>query len=148
MKPKQERRELRRLYSRIPTFKCVDGCTDCCGPVPVTREEHRQGAQLLSPELTGQLVDIMNAGGASSEELKASPELTQWAKNMGACLKCPYVLANGGGCAIYDNRPFLCRLFGTVPRMPCPHGAGPERMLSIADERELMRDYLKLLAVK
>jgi len=147
LKAKQERRELKRLYSRIPTFKCVEGCTDCCGPVPVSREEHKMGAKLMSPELAGQLLDIMSAGGASSEELNASPELTQWAKNLGACLKCPYVIEHGGGCAIYDNRPFLCRLFGTIPSMPCPHGAGPEKMLSVADERDLMRSYHKLIVI-
>jgi uncharacterized protein len=124
MKPKQERRELKRLYSRIPTFKCVSGCTDCCGPVPASLEERKHAPELLTPpETTGQIVDILQG-----------------------CSSCPYVIENGGGCAIYDNRPFLCRLFGTVPGLPCPHGAGPGKMLSLAEERELMHDYYKLVA--
>lgn len=145
MKPKQERRELKRLYSRIPTFKCVEGCTDCCGMVPASREELKQAPQLMRPELAGQILDVLAAGGASAAELEVAPDLREWAQKGPSCLNCPYVIANGGGCAIYDDRPFLCRLFGTVPGMPCPHGAAPERMLSLAEERDLMRAYLKLV---
>jgi len=25
------------LYSRIPSFICKEGCTDCCGPVHMTK---------------------------------------------------------------------------------------------------------------
>jgi Fe-S-cluster containining protein len=100
----------------------------------------------MTLEMTNQIVDILLAGGASQEELGVAPKLEVWAKNFGECISCPYVLENGGGCAIYDNRPFLCRLFGTIPSMPCPHGAGPEQMLSLAEERALMHDYHKLVA--
>lgn len=142
MKPKQERRELKRLYSRIPIFKCIEGCTDCCGPVPASREERKLAPQLISPEMAGQIVDVMRGGGASPEELKAAPKMGEWA--FGNCITCPYVIEHGGGCAIYDDRPFLCRIFGTIPSLPCPHGAGPERMLSAAEERDLMQSYHKL----
>jgi hypothetical protein len=27
------------FYSQIPSFKCKPGCTDCCGPVPFSKEE-------------------------------------------------------------------------------------------------------------
>jgi uncharacterized protein len=144
VKHKQERRELRRLYSRIPTFKCIEGCTDCCGPVPASREERKAAPELMRPELAQQILDILDAGGASPEELNDAPLLSEWAKKGADCLGCPYVIANGGGCAIYDNRPFLCRLFGTVPGMPCPRGAGPEKMLSLAEERKMMHEYLRL----
>ena len=33
-------------------------------------------------------------------------------------------LANGR-CSIYDQRPTVCRLWGDVPEMPCPHGCTP-----------------------
>ncbi|MFW6179744.1 MAG: YkgJ family cysteine cluster protein [Desulfohalobiaceae bacterium] len=35
----QARQELQRLYDRIPSFRCMPGCTDCCGPVPFSRLE-------------------------------------------------------------------------------------------------------------
>ena len=36
-------------------------------------------------------------------------------------LVCPY-LTDKGRCSIYDLRPLICRMFGTVEGMPCPHG--------------------------
>ena len=30
------------------------------------------------------------------------------------------------GCTVYDQRPLICRLFGTTPGLPCPRGQGPE----------------------
>lgn len=37
---KEKLREIHeRLYARIPSFKCKEGCTDCCGPVPFSEWE-------------------------------------------------------------------------------------------------------------
>lgn len=30
------------LYAQIPTFQCIEGCTDCCGPVPFDKFEWGQ----------------------------------------------------------------------------------------------------------
>lgn len=30
---------LEKLRDRIPSFECIPGCTDCCGPVPFSRKE-------------------------------------------------------------------------------------------------------------
>lgn len=30
------------LYSQIPNFKCIEGCTDCCGPVVMNPEEAKR----------------------------------------------------------------------------------------------------------
>ena len=30
-----------------------------------------------------------------------------------------------GRCTIYEDRPLVCRLWGAVPEMPCPHGCQP-----------------------
>lgn len=42
-----------KLYSRIPSFKCKEGCMDCCGPVPFSkweweRVQDKRKATLLS----------------------------------------------------------------------------------------------------
>lgn len=37
-----ERRAIRRLRLLIPTFECVPGCSDCCGPVPFSKWEWSQ----------------------------------------------------------------------------------------------------------
>lgn len=53
--------------------------------------------------------------------------------------------ASKNGCTIYDRRPLLCRLYGTVaePKMTCPHGCGPEKKLTAWQGQTIMRYYLK-----
>jgi uncharacterized protein len=143
MKPKQERRRLRELYAQIPRFKCIEGCTDCCGPVAASKEERRAHPELLSLETARDIMDVLSQGGASTQELAVAPKLTAWGQAGADCLTCPYVIKNGG-CAIYDDRPFLCRFYGTVPSLKCPHGRAPEKMLSNIEERALMHSYLEL----
>jgi uncharacterized protein len=143
MKPKEERRALRKLYDQIPTFKCLAGCSDCCGPVVGTEQEREQAPFLHSWDDTQSLIDVLQKGGAS-QELAAGPLL---ANIMNGCNGCPYVVENGGGCAIYSDRPFLCRLFGASEEkwMTCPHGCGPEKKLSVEQTRKLYHQYLKLM---
>jgi Fe-S-cluster containining protein len=98
------------LRAKVPEFRCLAGCHDCCGPVPWT--------------------------GAEWSQIKD--------KRQADSLDCPYI--ENGGCAIYQDRPFLCRLFGAVERgrMKCPHGCGPEYPLSEAQAHKLMEQYLSL----
>ena len=35
-------RKLEIIYNQIPKFKCIPGCTDCCGPVPFSKTEWDQ----------------------------------------------------------------------------------------------------------
>ncbi|WP_425499309.1 YkgJ family cysteine cluster protein [Lysobacter capsici] len=80
--------ELRR---RIPSFTCIVGCSDCCGPVT-----------------------------ASSEEMARLPVRTQAEHDVAlAELSCPHLGSHG--CEVYNERPLICRLFGTTPRLLCPN---------------------------
>lgn len=143
MKPKEERRALKRLYSQIPTFKCRPGCSDCCGPVVASKQEQEVAPFLRSWEDTMSLIDILKTG-ATAQELVAGPLL---ANAMSGCNSCPYVVQGGGGCAIYDDRPFLCRLFGASedPWLTCPHGCGPAKKLTLEQTQKLYHQYIKLM---
>lgn len=100
-----------RLYKKIPAFECIEGCTDCCGPVPWTAYElERAGLAAPPPERDDR--------------------------------RCVFSL--GGRCEIHDRRPFMCRLFGTVGDLKCPHGRGPLRLMHSEDGHQLVRKY-KLL---
>jgi uncharacterized protein len=127
MKAKQERRELEKLYAEIPKFKCIEGCTDCCGPVPATRDEKR-----LAPLLKGAVEQVENFVDES---------ILSW------CASCPYARP-GHGCAIYNDRPLLCRLFGTSesPDLTCRHGCHSEKQFTVAQTNRLMARYLKLFS--
>ena len=95
--------ELREL---IPTFSCIDGCHDCCGPVT-----------------------------ASAQEVARLPTSTE-AEHQAALDKFDCVHLGKHGCEVYSERPLICRLFGTTPRLPCPNGQRPVYMV---DERTEQR---------
>ena len=58
-------------------------------------------------------------------------------------LRCPYAMP-AGGCAIYEHRPMICRVFGSSEdeRIACPRGCRPERPLAQARTDSLMREYM------
>jgi hypothetical protein len=58
-------------------------------------------------------------------------------------LICPYS-GELGRCEIYDLRPLLCRLYGVVERMYCPH-ANPERILTKGEEDAILATYAQIL---
>jgi len=95
------------LRRRIPSFKCVVGCHDCCGPVT-----------------------------ASSEEMSRLPVKSAAEHDRAlAHLNCPHLGAHG--CEVYGERPLICRLFGTTPKLPCPNGRRPLYMIDSATEAQI-----------
>jgi Fe-S-cluster containining protein len=56
-----------------------------------------------------------------------------------ADLSCPHLGENG--CQSYDERPLICRLFGTTPRLPCPNGKRPEVMIDSRIERKIFEYF-------
>jgi Fe-S-cluster containining protein len=56
--------------------------------------------------------------------------------------KCPY--CTPAGCEAYVHRPVVCRLFGAVEGMECPHGKQPAKKLSQDDTKKLTAPYWDL----
>lgn len=54
-------------------------------------------------------------------------------------LSCPHLGANG--CQVYAERPLICRLFGTTPRLACPNGKRPEAMIDPRIEQQINRYF-------
>ena len=98
---------LRFLRRRIPEFECEPGCHDCCGPVT-----------------------------ASGEEMARLPVKSD-AEHAAAldALRCPHLGAKG--CQVYAERPLICRLFGTTPRLACPNGKRPAAMIDPDIEQQI-----------
>ncbi len=92
---------------QIPAFSCTPGCHDCCGPVTASSEEVAQLPIKSEAEHAIALAD----------------------------LSCPYLGENG--CEVYDDRPLICRLYGTTPSMLCPHGQKPEQMIDSRIEQKI-----------
>ncbi|GJJ00338.1 Fe-S oxidoreductase [Duganella rhizosphaerae] len=99
--------KIKFFRSRIPAFECVPGCHDCCGPVRTSTAE------------------IARLPVKSAAEHEAA--LAAWS--------CPYL--GSGGCEVYAERPLICRLFGTTPKLVCPNGRRPVEMISPLVEQEI-----------
>jgi hypothetical protein len=97
------------LRQRIPTFRCIVGCHDCCGPVT-----------------------------ASALEVGRLPARTE-AEHTAALARLDCVHLGKHGCEVYDERPLVCRLFGTTPRLPCPNGRRPVYLLDRRTEAAIQR---------
>ena len=100
---------IRFFRQRIPSFTCEPGCHDCCGPVTATPEEVSR-----LPQKT---------------EADHEAALDQY--------NCAYLGEHG--CQVYDERPLICRLFGTTPRLLCPRGKAPEVMINVKIEAGIHR---------
>jgi len=60
------------------------------------------------------------------------------------CTLCPLLTADKR-CSRYDMRPLLCRLYGAVEAIPCPHGCTVTPGLLTNDEgRALIAEIEKL----
>lgn len=90
-------RELRLLYAKLPKLDCKGLCAECCGPIAATPHERRR---------------IERRAG---KKLEAPPPTATCS-----------MLSAVGRCTVYGDRPFICRLWGVVASMKCPHGCVPE----------------------
>jgi Fe-S-cluster containining protein len=54
-------------------------------------------------------------------------------------LSCPHLGENG--CLVYSERPLVCRLFGTTPRLACPNGKRPEVMIEPRIEQQIYQYF-------
>lgn len=97
------------LYRRIPKIDCQGFCEESCGPIVVGSKE----------------AAAMKAA-AGGKPLTVSGEAT-----------CGYL--KGGRCSVYKARPFICRMWGVVPELPCPWGCHAERILTRAEATMLFR---------
>jgi Fe-S-cluster containining protein len=115
-------RALRMVYREIPAMSCIPGCTACCGPAPFTRVEIEAVVGAIPPG-----AEIVPAGDGFAVVSPLTP------------MRCAF--ASDRGCAIYDNRPTVCRLFGTAPAdklLACPKGCRPKHALGPTAARRLM----------
>lgn len=102
---------IRFFRRQIPEFACIPGCHDCCGPVLASTDE---------------LARLPRKDAQQRQDA-----LEQW--------NCAHL--GPQGCSVYDERPLVCRLFGTTPRLACPHGRRPERMIDPAMDAKIAQFF-------
>lgn len=99
---------LAALYAEVPEVNCKGKCWQSCGPIGMALHEARR-------------IEVV-----TGDTLKLA----------GDDLKCAYLIEHR--CTVYADRPLICRLWGAVEDMPCPHGCKPERYLSPVEARSLL----------
>ncbi len=79
------------------------GCGACCGPVPFGRDFLMENAHLYQE----QPVMLQHWPRCETAPITES-------------LECVFLDKGTKRCLVYDNRPEVCRLQGTIPELPCP----------------------------
>jgi len=96
------------VHDQVPAIACRGLCHDSCGPIRMTRSEH-------DTIRVRHGIDIPTTGIAT----------------------CP-ALTILNRCAVHEDRPTVCRLWGVVDPMRCPHGCEPDRVLTAGEGYELL----------
>ena len=103
---------LREIYAAIPSPGCKGLCVDQCTTVPVFSFELEQLEKATSRKLP-----TMSAGDA----IGGLPLLVF------------------GRCGAYEHRPLICRAYGSVEGLRCPHGCRPAELVT----RDAQYDYFE-----
>lgn len=108
---------LEEIWARIPPVECKGLCQDSCGPIAMSNAEEARirarGYQI--PPMADALAAI----------------------DRGEDYYCPALV--DGSCAVYEDRPTICRLWGATQSMPCPHGCTPAEALTQEESYALLR---------
>lgn len=102
------------IYAAIPRIACKGKCQQYCGPITAYPREAEHFEKMTGKEFP-------DAFKVITSKTKTCPLLDPL-----------------GRCSVYQNRPIICRLWGVVPRMACPHGCVAERMLTEEESRALL----------
>lgn len=104
----EEIRALELIYSRLPKLECRGKCQAYCGVIAMSKPEWERIVARVGCEPKGD-----------------------------ASLVCPLLDRATGRCTVYDLRPLICRVWGLVRDLACPHGCRPSRWLSDKEFRSL-----------
>ena len=112
--------KLDEIYKKIPNIKCKGLCHGSCNFIVIGKKEKTR---------------LENSGIHGNFVLRE--DFDQTVEISGLERKCS-MLSDCGKCTIYNERPFICRLFGTVKKMACPFGCKPDRWLTDSQAKKLM----------
>lgn len=118
--------KLDAIYAKIPQVACKGLCHTSCGPVPFSQIERDR-----LPESDS----VIPACKTQDAQMTLLP---------GVSLHCQF-LTDENRCSIYNNRPFMCRLWGTTDTelLRCTYGCEPT--LTAAQGLSLTAQYVKII---
>lgn len=115
----EQEQALRDLWATLPGIECRGQCWDSCGPIRMTAPEHALTERAGVP-----IADAVYEGNA---------------------LLCP-ALTILKRCAVYDDRPSICRLWGISESMPCTYGCQPDggRLLTDRETWAVLAECMRI----
>lgn len=122
--------EVRRIYQELPEVDCKGLCWNACGPIDMSDAEREQIRTKYD-------VEIEPFTQERSQRWAAGERLYCTALSFGA--------RDGQmGCAIYEDRPAICRLWGAGEgEMACPHGCDVSSRLT---NEQIMQIVVRVMA--
>ena len=112
--------------SQVP-FKCLPDCGECCIVVPIPKQvfaKHRHRCQV-------ELLEVRDIGSEAVPDTKDH--------------LCAFLDRETKQCTIYDDRPEMCRLYGTKesPDLGCSYVNPFGKPRSRAERRRIQRETVK-----
>lgn len=95
--------KLQRIYDQVPEAGCKGLCTEACG--------------IILPQL-----------GAEQARFDTAHRLHGLASGWRGDGSCNALIA--GRCAVYADRPLICRLYGVAQGLLCAHGCQPVALVT------------------
>ena len=114
---------LKKIYSKIPAVDCKGHCAEACANVPALPVENKYLEHIGIEPFDDETVVIK--------------KLTESGKSEA----CKHL--KDGKCSIYDNRPIICRLYGTTTTLKCSWGCVPKKYLPNQNAQALIRRLRK-----
>lgn len=91
--------------------------------------------QIPSVECKGLCAESCGPIPCSSLERRLIEERAGKSLQADGKLRC--TMLKDGHCSVYSIRPMICRIWGAVEKLKCPHGCRPERFLSDREAHRL-----------
>jgi len=139
------RQEVQAVYDHLPRINCKGLCHASCGPIPVFAAEVDSMAAATAFPVRSQLATLPEP----KDSFVLLPRFEDEDDNPNA--NCPLLRHNR--CTIYEQRPFICRIYGTSEGIRCPHGCEPEWVLSreeaatLIDEMDELSSLVKIKGI-
>lgn len=128
--PKGFESKLEKIYSQLPHIICKKKCHTSCGPILMSEVERERIKQKIGRDPFLQSFDEF---------------LHRLMQKDRDCMTCPLLKKDTNLCTIYDIRPLICRLFGLVKKLRCPHGCIPSRWLTDKEAKKLIDKANRLI---
>jgi len=117
-----------RVWAKIPDMlDCKGLCHDSCTVISLSDAENTRIFKKHGFNLSGRIMSL----------------LTRY-RMVGGEIVCPALDKKTKRCTIYEDRPFVCRLFGTTKTLRCQHGCRPKKWLDPFEAIELQQELEKL----